>query len=147
MPRRPDIELDLTPLNSLVKKASASKIVAKTALSTGKFAAIGFGLFRDNEDSIWKLEAGDDGVEYIVKAEETSDSNKDKVVEACGDWCAICDETKENVTLSHRGAPVYKFASQDFGFEPKEAKDFAKYIVNRTKEAEFVEKIKRLSSE
>lgn len=140
MPRRPDVELDLGPLHKLVKKASADRLTVEAALKSGKFTQVGFGLFRDNEDSIWKIQEGGDGVEYIIRAEDT-----ENIVESEGDWSATSDKERKNITLSHKSTPVYRFSTENFGFTPDNAQSFARFLLKRTKNAEFVAKIRKLA--
>ena len=143
MPRRPDIELDLGPLNNLVKKASAKNLTVEAALKSGNFKAVGFGLFRDNEDSIWEVQSAEDGVDYIVRAEEEPEN----IVESDGEWSATSDKERENITLSHNHTPVYCFSSKEYGFSSKEANAFAKHILKRTKSAEFVQKLRKIAGQ
>lgn len=137
MPRR-ELELDLTPLHDhLIKKASSGRIPLITALASKRFAQVGLNMFRDQSDtSIWRLEKGEDGSEYIVRAAD----DEELVVESSEDneWAATSDSTKETVTLSHKGMPITKFASKDFGFDKDSVEGFQRYLMAKVTDPAFI---------
>lgn len=137
MPKR-KLELDLTPLQDyVVKKASGNRIPLKVALSSCRFAQVGLNLFRDTSDtSVWKVEKGDDGSEYIIRAEDQDEL----VVESSDDneWAATSDSTKETITLSHKGMPICKFAGQDYGFDRNSVQSFQRYLMSKVKDPAFI---------
>lgn len=137
MPER-EIELDLTPLHEyMIKKASSGRIPLKVALSSRRFAQLGLNMFRDTSDtSIWRLEKGEDGAEYIVRAED----REEMIVESSEDneWAATSDSTKETVTLSHKGIPISKFAGRDYGFDRNSVASFQKYLIKKVQDPAFI---------
>lgn len=141
MPKK-DLELDLTPLyKTLQKTASKEKIFLKEALNSSRFAQVGIGVFRDSDSNIWKLEQGDDGAEYIIRAEDEEQS-----VEGNEDWAATPDATKKTVTLSYKGIPLCKFASKDYGFDESSAKSFAEFLLSKTSDARYVKSFYAIST-
>lgn len=145
MPRR-ELELDLMPLyRHMSKTASNNKIPLKQALASTRFAQVGLNLFRDTSDtSIWRLEKGDDDVEYIVRAEE----EEQMLVESSDDqeWAATSDSTKETVTLSHCGIPICKFAGKDCGFGRDSVEGFQKYLISKVRDPAFIRSLYAIST-
>jgi len=140
MPKRPDSELNFDPLDKLVKKASVKKLTVTAALNSGKFAQIGFGMFRETDNnSIWQVETGTDGVDYISRMVEKP---TEVIAESEGEWTAVADSEKENVTLAHKGTPICKFASKDYGFDASNIKRFARLVVVKAQNPEFIQKIR-----
>lgn len=136
MPRR-ELELDLAPLHDhLVKTASSGRIPLKVALASQRFAQVGLNLFRDTSDtSIWRLEKGEDGSEYIIRA---ADEEERLVESEDSQWAATSDSTKETVTLSHKGMPITKFAGKDHGFDEDSIDTFRRYLLAKVRDPAFV---------
>jgi len=135
MPRNDKIDVDLSVLADYSDEQTG-KIPLKRAMASGKFAQVGINLFRHQENNtIWQLQAGDDG-EFIIRAEpveeqHTVESSQD------GEWTAICDSSKQNITLSHHKLPLCRFASKDFGFDAETAEQFQKYLIEQLESEGF----------
>lgn len=142
MPRK-DIELDLAPLYKMMTKtASKEKVLLKEALNSARFAQVGIGVFRDSDSHIWKLEQGEDGTEYIIRAEDEEQLS----AESNSDWAATPDATKKVVTLSYKGMPLCKFASKDYGFDESSASNFADFLLSKTSDARYVKSFYAIST-
>ena len=146
MPRK-ETELDLNLLHkTMVKTASAGKILLKEALVGSRFAQVGANLFRDTVDNcIWKLEKGEDGGEYIVRAEPSggmvANSSNEQV------WTARADSTKEMVTLSFQGIPLCKFASNECGFDKDTVGSFERFLLTKVQDPQFVRSVYALATD
>jgi hypothetical protein len=143
MPRK-DLELDLGHLQgSLKKEALKGKIPLKEVAGSARFAAIGPNLFRDVVDNcIWKIQKGEDGLDYIARTE-----TEGLAVESSNEWAANADSSKESVTLSFRGMPLCKFAGKDYGFDKNTIAVFQNYLLNKTQDARFVKSVIALATD
>ncbi len=54
-----------------------------------------------------------------------------------GQWTAISDSSKQNITLSRHNIPLCRFASKDFGFDADTAADFQKYLIEQLESEGF----------
>lgn len=144
MPRNDKIDVDLSVLADFSNE-QVGKIPLKRAIASGKFAQVGINLFRNQENNtIWQLQSSDEG-EFIIRAEpveeqHTVESSKD------GEWTAIADSSKQNVTLSHHNIPLCRFASSEFGFDAESIEDFQKYLVEQVGSQSFRDAIEAYST-
>lgn len=133
MPKR-ELELDLNPLIKYASK-NIDKLLLKEALNSNKFAQVGINIFRDQANSIWQIQKGEDGQDYIVRG----GVDESKISEASNEWEAITDSAKANITLSFRKMPICKFAATEFGLTSEDLiEDFRQYLLENVKEASFV---------
>ena len=143
MPKK-DLELDLVPLYKVMTKtASKDRVLLREALNSSRFAQVGIDKFRDSDSTIWQLQKGEDGDDYIIRAEP----DEQRVAESENeDWAANTDSTKKSVTLSYKGMPICKFASKDYGFDGDSADDFGKYLLTKTKDPRYVKSFYAIST-
>lgn len=126
-------------LQSLDRQAEAAptRLLISEAEASGRFVKADLGAFRNREDgSIWKLDTGDDGLQYIVKTES------DDTISQAG-WTAAPNRTGDTITLSYLNVPVRKFTTSEFGFNPDNAALFASVIIAKATEEQpkFVKNI------
>lgn len=88
---------------------------------------------KDGEGTLWELREADDGSKYLFALYGDEENVKKASV-----WVAHADKAGTNVTLCYRGAPIYRFASDKFGFKTVEAQKFASYIVGKVQSPEFI---------
>lgn len=101
----------------------------------------------DNSDTLWELRADEDGKNYLYAMYEaapikTSEEPQTEMqVKASSDWSAICDRDRKNITLSFKGFPLKRFASEEYKFSSEEAEGFAAFLQAKTAEPEFVRQV------
>jgi len=116
----------------------------------GGFRKIAWDVYKpmDGSEQLWELRDGDDGNKYLyamyesapVKTSEGEPATEFKAT-ASSDWTAICDRDRKNVTLSFKGFPLKRFASDEFKFMPDEAERFASFIQAKAAEPYFIRQI------
>lgn len=102
----------------------------------------------DGPDQLWELRDGEDGNKYLYamydsKAPTPSETppTDEITVRASSDWTAICDRDRKNVTLSFKGFPLKRFASDEYKFSTEEAERFASFLQAKTAESDFVRQV------
>jgi len=118
------------------------KMLLKQALMSGKFAKVTTGIFRDNQSTIWKVEVGEDGLEYIVR----TDLQEGNVVEASGDWEVVSDREQTSVTAFYKNIPIQKFEAQVYDFDRHSIRSFEKVLLRKLSDKKFVQKIVKTQS-
>jgi hypothetical protein len=108
------------------------------------FTKIAFDVFQFNTSpvqSLWILEEGDDGKQYLVaRYDETQENSESMKVES--NWAALADSKCENVTLIYKDVPIKRFASTEYGFTKEDIHLFQKILVNKlSSDKSFVEKL------
>lgn len=107
-----------------------------------RFTKVAFDVFRMNDspiESLWILEDGDDGKQYLVAR---YDDQEEGQLEAKSSWMALLDKKAENVTLFYNDYPIQRFASLDYGFGPHDAHIFQRMLVDKLNaDKSFVEKL------
>lgn len=99
------------------------KLPLREALASGKFVRADLGVFRNSDDhSVWQLEKGDDGIDYIIRTDSF-----DKAAES--DWTASTNRVGDSVTLAYKNYPLRCFAKAEFHYS--DANEFAKFIVQK----------------
>ena len=104
----------------------------KIAYETNKhlFKKVAFDVYRLNSsptESLWILEDGEDGKQYLVAQYEEEES-----IEAKGsNWLALPDKTASNVTLFYKDVPIKRFASAEFGFSAADVDVFQGALIER----------------
>ena len=141
MPRREPEELDLQILydatigkQKIIKTASLKRVVL--ADNIDRFTKVGFDLFRDNDsDCIWKVEQGDDGIEYLARTDLLAEPVTAGV---SSHWTATADTEKKNLTLAYKGTPIKRFEV----IEGKTVGQCTKVLLNKVaSDSSFVETI------
>lgn len=106
-------------------EAKVTRMLVREAEASQKFVKADLGTLRNRDDgSIWRLDTGDDGNQYIVRTD-----SDDTVVKA--GWTASPNRRGDTITLSYEDTPVRKFSSAEFGFDPAKASVFAGIIVDK----------------
>ena len=102
----------------------------------------------DDSEQLWELRDGEDGNKYLYAMYEsapvkTSEESKPEeiITTASSDWTAICDRDRKNVTLSFKGFPLKRFASDECKFTPDEAEQFAAFLQAKAAEPEFIRQV------
>ena len=89
---------------------------------------VAFDLFKvDNDpyDGLWASEDVD-GQKYLVRVSSPEYMYKDS-----GDWTAISDYDRENVTLSYKNTPVIRFSSSEYNFSNDDIMTFKSAVLER----------------
>ena len=111
------------------------------------FRKVAFDVFQLNSspiESLWILEDGDDGNQYLVAQYDETESN---TLEAKSSWEALVDRKGENVTLLYKETPIQRFASSDYGFTADDVHIFQKSLVDLlNSDPDFVTKVLKTQS-
>lgn len=130
--------LDWTKLNGDIVLKNNRISYAENKAS---FTKIGFDVFQYNNsqiDSLWILEDGDDGKQYLVAQYE--DAEQPLEVKSC--WAALSDKDHKNVTLLYKDVPIQRFASSEYGFNENDILVFQKTLVQKlNSDQSFVKKL------
>lgn len=109
------------------------------SVNNGKFRKFAFDVYKvDNDpyESLWILQEFDDGP-HLVRASDPKYSAEEK-----GDWTAVSDYDRENVTLVYKNVPIARFSSKEFGFNPSDAMTFKSALLEMVeKDGEFVKSV------
>lgn len=102
----------------------------------------------DGSEQLWELRDGEDGQKYLYSMYESAPvktSEEEPLAEiktaSSTDWTAICDRDRKNITLSFKGFPLKRFASEEFKFAPDEAEQFAAFLQAKAAEPDFVRQV------
>lgn len=120
-------------LLSIVDNSKKKNIPDRIAFSEqsvidGSFKKIAFDVYRvenDPYETLWLLQECDDGP-HLVRASIPEYSQ-----EVHGEWCAVSDSDKRNVTLKYKNIPIARFSSEEFNFQPDEVLTFKSAILER----------------
>lgn len=106
------------------------------------FTKVAFDVFQLNTspvESLWTLEEGEDGKQYL--AAMYGDETQEKPLEATSEWTALADKEAKNVTLLYKNMPIQRFASKDFGFDAEDVYVFQKTLTNKlSSDKDFLKK-------
>ena len=106
------------------------------------FRKVAFDVFQLNSspvESLWVLQQGDDGEEYLVAQYQDEEVEG---LEAKSHWTALADREGKNVTLAYKEMPIQRFASTDYGFTAEDVHLFQQTLVSKlANEPEFVKKL------
>lgn len=97
------------------------------------FKKVAFDLYRvDNDpyDGLWTI-ADVDGKSSLVR---TGDPVFEQ--DSSGDWSAISDYDRENITLAYRNVPLARFSSSEFGFSKDDIMTFKSALLDRASQDE-----------
>jgi hypothetical protein len=91
-----------------------------------------------NSDQLWELRDGEDGKTYLYAlygdgSDIVANSHNEEK-----QWQATADSDGENITLSYKKVPIYRFASSQYPFEPGNAGKFAKFVEAKTQDPKWV---------
>lgn len=93
------------------------------------FRKVAFDVFQLNSspvESLWILEEGDDGQQFLVAQ---YGAEEDEAIESKSSWEALSDKEGKNVTLMYKNTPIQRFASTDYGFNEDDVHLFQKTLV------------------
>lgn len=106
------------------------------------FTKVAFDVFQLNTspvESLWTLESGEDGKQYLVAV--YNDETQDKLLETQSEWNALADKQAKNITLLYKNMPIQRFASKDYGFDVEDAHIFQKTLINKlSSDKDFLKK-------
>lgn len=107
------------------------------------FTKVAFDVFQLNSspvDSLWILEDGEDGQQYL--AAQYGDEHAEETLEVKSHWKALTDRDSKNVTLMYKDAPIQRFASSEYGFSKDDIHLFQKTLIEKlSSDKAFVEKL------
>ncbi len=128
-------------LTKLLKKQSSDigckdSIEVTSSISFRKIAFDRYKVDNDPYESLWELQ-DIDGKQHLVRA-----SDPQLETRKSGDWEAISDYDKKNVTLSYKNIPITRFSSDDYGFSLDDISTFKSAIVEKTaSDSSFVKEL------
>jgi hypothetical protein len=106
------------------------------------FKKVAFDVFQLNSspvESLWILEEGDDGQQFLAARYTDEES---ETLEVKSHWSALSDREGKNVTLTYKDAPIQRFASSDYGFSEDDIHTFQQTLVEKLGSDEsFVSKL------
>ncbi len=106
------------------------------------FKKVAFDVFQLNSspvESLWTLEDGDNGEQFLVA--QYSDEQPE-TLEVKSHWAALADKEGKNVTLTYKNSPIQRFASSDFGFGEEDVHTFQQALVEKLgSDKSFVSKL------
>lgn len=109
------------------------------SVANGQFKKFAFDVYKvDNDpyESLWVLQEFDDGP-HLVRTGDPKYTREDK-----GDWSAVSDYGRENITLVYKNVPIARFSSKEFGFDPQEAMTFKSALLEMVEsDGEFVKSV------
>jgi len=91
--------------------ASKNKIKYSEDILIKKVAFDHFKVDNDPYESLWKME-DHDGERYLIRTPNT-DNHKGSI----GDWTAVSDHSKSNITLAYKNVPVALLSSSEYSFD------------------------------
>lgn len=118
-------------LINLYKKQSSdlgikSQLEVSDAVSFKKVAFDRFKVENDPYESLWALQEID-GKQFLVRASDPQFETRKS-----GDWEAISDYDKQNVTLSYRNIPITRFSSSEYGFSSDDISIFKTALIEKS---------------
>ena len=134
-----------------------TKLASEIIPETGKvsyesnkhlFTKVAFDVFQLNTspvESLWILEDGEDGKQYLVAK---YDEDGAQPLEVKSHWTALADKECKNITLLYKDTPIQRFASEEFGFTKDDAHLFQKTLVQKlNSDKSFVAKLLKSQSQ
>jgi hypothetical protein len=104
-----------------------------------KVAFDAYKVINGNPEQLWELRDGDDGKTYLYALYgDTSDliANSENI--KTKEWQATADSDGENVTLSYKKVPIYRFAFSKYPFTVSDAGKFANFIETKAEDPKWV---------
>jgi hypothetical protein len=108
----PKFEFDYDYINGIVNP-DTSKIPLKG--NEHRLVRVAFDFFRmkdDDTDSLWQVQADDDGQEFLVRTYSLPEEEKQKT--ASTKWAVTPDKKCENLTVAYHGVPIYRIAAAEY---------------------------------
>lgn len=90
---------------------------------------------------LWELRDGEDGKQYLFAVYEDPEDIIAQSSDEQKKWEAKADSKGENVTLSYKKVPVYRFASSVYKFDSNNAVEFASFIEKKACDKSFVDSL------
>lgn len=135
-------EVLLSKLKStvVVDDSCRDKIKFSTELlNAGAFKKVAFDVYRVDNDpyhDLWTLETFEDGL-HLVRATEDISERKE-----AGDWSALSDDTKDNISLYYKNIPISRFSSKDYGFSSDDIILFKSTLIEKlSTDTNFVKEV------
>ena len=104
------------------------------------FRKVGFDVFQMSSspvESLWILEDGEDGKQYLSAKYDDVET-----IEVKSHWKSLSDRKGENVTLMYKDSPIQRFAATDYGFTEDDVHIFQQVLVEKlNSDKSFVEKL------
>jgi hypothetical protein len=100
---------------------------------------IAFDLFKVDNDPYEGLWASQDidGESFLVRV-----SSPEYMYNDSGDWTAISDPDRENVTLSYKNTPIIRFSSSEYNFSNDDIMTFKSAVLERASgDSSFVKNV------
>lgn len=134
--------MDTLDWNMLADRYAAKQVKVPYEPNKQFFTKVAFDVFQLNTspvESLWTLEEGEDGKQYLVAV--YNDETQEKPLEAKSEWHALADKEAKNVTLLYKNTPIQRFASKDFGFNSEDVYVFQKTLINKlSSDRDFLKK-------
>lgn len=89
-------------------------------------------------EQLWELRDGEDGNTYLYALYGDGSDIIAKSNDEEKQWQATADADGENVTLSYKKMPIYRFASSKYPFESGDAGKFAEFVEAKTQDPKWV---------
>lgn len=103
-----------------------TQIEVTDAISFKKVAFDRYKVDNDPYESLWALQ-DIDGRQHLVRASDPQFESK-----KTGEWEAISDYDKKNVTLAYRSIPITRFSSDEYGFSSEDISIFKSALIEKT---------------
>jgi hypothetical protein len=117
----------------------SSIVYSKELVDSGQIKCFAFDVYKVDNDpyqDLWVLEDVG-GVPHLVRA---SSPKTDSTV--IGDWSAVSDYNKENITLIYKSTPIARFSSDVYGFSSEDIFTFKSALLDRVgADSEFVKEV------
>lgn len=131
-----EVDKALTSLNhKRIEDKNINKIAFnQSKVEHGNFVKVAFDVYRVDNDpynNLWVLQDCDDG-QFLIRT-----SDRHSGIEVNGEWSAVSDYDKENVTLNYKNVPIARFSSKEFGFNNSDILTFKQALLEKVKEDEF----------
>ena len=121
-----EITMDNTEWSRLFDQIYPKKLEFES--NKHKFTKVAFDVFKLNGspvESLWILEDGEDGKQYLSATYEAEQ------LEAKGEWSSLINKEASMVVLYYKGYPIQKFESKDYGFHPGNVNVFQDMLVKK----------------
>lgn len=107
-------------------------------VENGTFKKIALDIFRVEHDpygGLWAVE-NYQGKPYLVRTHTPQVEQTNR-----GNWTAVSDYDKSNITLSYKDVPIARFSSKVYGFTPQDVITFKEALLENLEDQSFVKDI------
>lgn len=108
-------------------------------IDSGEIRKEAFDVYRvDNDpyEHLWILEDFN-GVPHLVRASDPTFNTSGK-----GNWSAISDYDRTNITLAYKNIPIARFSSDEYGFEKDDIITFKSALLDRvSSDEDFIKEV------